>query len=98
MPALLCRGDCFATPLVYRIGFVSFVKFLSGDCRNPSRGEGEDVRLSARTSKYTLVLAFDYISLKSTPFISCIATIVHLYVLDAVCVLILFIIQASQLL
>ena len=56
-------------------------------------GEGGDVELGARTSKHILV--FDYLSLNSTLFITCIATIVYLYMLDIICVLILVIIQES---
>jgi len=47
--------------LVYRIGFVSFVEFLSGNSGNPSRGEGRDVELGARTSKHIFVFVFGYL-------------------------------------
>jgi len=80
---------------VQGIGFLSFVKFLSGDSRNPSRGEGGDVELGARTSKHIFVFAFSYLSLNSTLFISCIITAVYLYILDIVYVLTLVLIQES---
>ena len=71
------------------------MKLFSGDSRNPSRDEGGDVELGARTSKHILVFVFGYLSLNSTLFISYIVTIVHLHMFDIVCVLILFIIQES---
>ena len=58
-------------------------------------GEGWYVEFGAQTSKYILVYVFCYLSLNSTLFISCIATIIHLHTLDIVCVFILFIIQES---
>ena len=57
--------------------------------------EGGDVEFGARTSKHIFVFVFGYLSLNSTPFISCIATIVQLHMLDIVSVLILVIIQES---
>jgi len=57
---------------------------LSGDSKNPSRGEGGDVELGARTSKHILVFAFGYLFLNSTLFISYIAIIIHLYMLGIV--------------
>jgi len=84
----------FVPPLVQRIEFVSFVKFLGGDSRNPSRGEGGDVELGARTSKYILVFVFDYLS-KLYFFISYIAIVVHLYMRGIVLVFTLVLIQAS---
>jgi len=60
------------------------VEFLGGDSKNPSRGEGEDVELGARTSKHILVFAFGYFSLNSTLFISYIAIIVHLFMLGCI--------------
>ena len=44
------------------VGGVSFVEFLYGDSRNPSWGEGGDVGLDTRTSKYILVFVFNYFS------------------------------------
>ena len=38
------------------------MEFLSGDSRNPSRGEGGDVELGARISKYIIVFVFGYLS------------------------------------
>ena len=62
-------------------------------------GEGGNIELSIRTSKCILVFAFGYLSLSlslnSTLFISCIATIVHLYMFDIVHVLMLVSIQES---
>ena len=57
--------------------------------------EGGDVELGARTSKHIFVVVFDYLSLNSTLFISRIATIVYLYLLDIVCVLTIVLIQES---
>jgi len=41
--------------------FVSFVEFLIEDSRNPSYGEGGDIELGARTSKYILAFAFGFL-------------------------------------
>ena len=38
------------------------MEFLSGDSRNPSRGEGRDVGLGARISKHIPMFAFSYLS------------------------------------
>ena len=57
--------------------------------------ESGDVEFGARTSKHILVLVFGYLSLNSTLFISCLTTIVNLYVLDIVCVLTLVLNQES---
>ena len=57
--------------------------------------EGGDVELGARISKHIFVFAFDYFSLNSTIFISYIAIIVYLYMLDITCVLTLVLIQES---
>ena len=43
---------------------------LSGDRRNPSRGEGGDVELGARTSKLISVLAFGYLAKLYSLYIS----------------------------
>jgi len=83
----LCLG--FVPPLVQRIRFVSFVQSLA-EIVKILLGEDRDVELGARTSKHILVFAFG--SLNSSRFISYIATIVYLYMLDKVCVLILVII------
>ena len=64
------------------VGVVSFVEFLCGDSRNPSRGEDGDVELDARISKYILVFAFAISQLNL--FISCIDIISHLYMLDII--------------
>ena len=58
-------------------------------------GEGGDIELGAWTSKHIFVFVFGYLSLNSTLFISYIAAIVYLYMLDIVCVLILVLIQES---
>ena len=57
--------------------------------------EDGDVELCARTSKHIFVFVFGYLSLNSTLIISCIAIIVHLYMLDIVYVLILVLVQES---
>ena len=97
--SLLCRGDCFVhkfcTFSCVEDWLVSFVKFLSGYSRNPSRGEGGDVEFGTQTLKHILVFAFGYLSLNSTLFISRIAIIVHLFMLDIVCVLTLVLNQES---
>jgi len=71
------------------------MEFLSGDSKNLPRGEGGDVGLGARSSKNILGFLFGYLFLNSTLFISYFATIVHLYILDIVCVLILVIIKEN---
>jgi len=70
---------------------VSFVEFLSGDSKNPSRGEGGDVELGSRTSKPHLLS----LSLNSTLVISCIVIIVHTCMFDIVYVLTLVLYQES---
>jgi len=42
------------------------VEFICGDSRNPSRGEGMDVELGIRTSKYILVFAFSIFQFNCT--------------------------------
>ena len=62
------------------------MEFLSGDSRNPSRGEGGDVEFGARTSKHIFVFVFDYLS-NLLSFISCITLIyLFIYMLDIVIV------------
>jgi len=81
-------------PLVYRIGFVSFMEFLI-ERVEILLGEGGDRELDFRTLKYILVFVFGYLSLNSTLFISFIAVIVHLYILGIVLVFILVLVQES---
>ena len=101
MSSLLCKGVLLCA-LILCIGFVLtscrgciLCGVLSGDSRNPSRGEGRDVKLGARTLKHILVFAFGYLSINSTLFISCIAIIVHLYMFGIVLVFTLVLIQES---
>ena len=70
------------------------MEFLNGDSRNLSLGEVGNIELGARTSKHILILRLA-ISLNSTLFISCIAIIVHLYMLDIAIVHTLVLIQES---
>ena len=84
MPRLCASALCLCFVPTSCVRVVSSVEFFSEDSRNPLCGEGGDVELGARTLKHILVFVFDYLSLNSSLFISRIAIIMHLYMLDIV--------------
>jgi len=70
------------------------VKFFVVDSGIFSCSEGANVEQVARISKHIFVFAFGYLSTLLS-FISCIANIVHTYMLDIVYVLALSLVQES---